>query len=184
MALKSTIYKINLNVSDMDRGYYAEHALTVARHPSENDERLMVRVLSFALYASEDLRFGRGLSAEDEADLYEADLTGAIRLWLDVGLPDEKLVRRAASRAGRVVVVTYGRTAVQWWEQSKATLARLNNLTVLRLATADTLALAGLAQRALNLQCIVNEGQIWLGDDGAMLQPVPEHVFGPVPAGR
>ncbi len=92
MALKSTIYKINLNVSDMDRGYYAEHALTVARHPSENDERLMVRVLAFALHASEDLRFGRGLSTEDEADLYEPDLTGAIRLWLDVGLPDERLV--------------------------------------------------------------------------------------------
>ncbi len=172
MALKSTIYKINLNVSDMDRGYYAEHALTVARHPSENDERMMVRVLAFAMHASEDLRFGRGLSAEDEADLYEADLTGAIRLWLDVGLPDEKLVRRAASRAERVVVVTYGRTAAQWWEQSKGTLARLNNLTVVRLSTADTQALAGLAQRAMNLQCIVNEHQVWLGDDGAMLQPV------------
>jgi uncharacterized protein YaeQ len=181
MALKSTIYKINLNVSDMDRGYYAEHALTVARHPSENDERLMVRVLAFALHASEDLRFGRGLSTEDEADLYEPDLTGAIRLWLDVGLPDERLVRKAAARAERVVVVTYGRTAVQWWEQSKGTLARLANLTVVRLAPADTLALAGLAQRAMNLQCIVNEGQIWLGDDGAMLQPAWEVIHG---AGR
>jgi uncharacterized protein YaeQ len=171
MALKSTIYKINLNVSDMDRGYYAEHALTVARHPSENDERMMVRVLAFAMHASEDLRFGRGLSTEDEADLYEPDLTGAIRLWIDVGLPDEKLVRKAAARADRVVVVTYGRTAVQWWEQSKAAFARLRNLTVVRLATADTQALAGLAQRALSLQCIVNEQQVWLGDDGAMLQP-------------
>jgi uncharacterized protein YaeQ len=152
MALKSTIYKINLNVSDMDRGYYAEHALTVARHPSENDERMMVRVLAFGVNASEDLRFGRGLSAEDEADLYEADLTGAVRLWLDVGLPDEKLVRRAASRAEKVIVVTYGRTAAQWWEQSKGTLARLNNLTVVRLSTADTLALAGLAQRATKVR--------------------------------
>jgi len=184
MALKSTIYKINLNVSDMDRGYYAEHALTVARHPSENDERMMVRVLAFALHASDELRFGRGLSAEDEADLYEADLTGAIRLWLDVGLPDEKLVRRAASRAAQVVVVTYGRTATQWWEQSKATLSRLNNLTVVRLNTDDTQALANLAQRAMNLQCIVNESQIWLGDDGAMLQPVWQVIFSPDPARR
>lgn len=184
MALKSTIYKINLNVSDMDRGYYAEHALTVARHPSENDERMMVRVLAFGVNASEDLRFGRGLSAEDEADLYEADLTGAIRLWLDVGLPDEKLVRRAASRAEKVIVVTYGRTAVQWWEQSKGTLSRLNNLTVVRLSTADTLALAGLAQRAMNLQCIVNEGQIWLGDDNAMLQPAWDVIHTPDAAKR
>lgn len=184
MALKSTIYKINLNVSDMDRGYYAEHALTVARHPSENDERMMVRVLAFGVHASEDLCFGRGLSAEDEADLYEADLTGAIRLWLDVGLPDEKLVRRAASRAEKVVVVTYGRTAVQWWEQSKSTLARLNNLTVVRLSTADTLALTGLAQRAMNLQCIVNESQIWLGDDNAMLQPAWDVIHTPDAAKR
>lgn len=184
MALKSTIYKINLNVSDMDRGYYAEHALTVARHPSENDERMMVRVLAFGVNASEDLRFGRGLSVEDEADLYQADLTGAIRLWLDVGLPDEKLVRRAASRADMVVVVTYGRTAAQWWEQSKGTLGRLSNLTVVRLSTADTLALAGLAKRAMNLQCIVNEGQIWLGDDSAMLQPAWDVIHTPDAAKR
>lgn len=184
MALKSTIYKINLNVSDMDRAYYAEHALTVARHPSENDERMMVRVLAFALHASENLRFGRGLSTEDEADLYEPDLTGAIRLWIDVGLPDEKLVRRAAARADRVVVVTYGRTARQWWEQSKSAFERLANLTVVRLSTADTQALAGLAQRAMNLQCIVNEGQIWLGDDGTMLQPAWEVVHDAVAAAR
>lgn len=176
MALKSTIYKIKLNVSDMDRPHYGEYALTVARHPSENDERMMVRVLAFALHASESLRFGRGLSTEDEADLHETDLTGAISLWLDVGLPDERLVRKAAGRADRVVVLTYGRTAVQWWEQAKGTLAKLANLTVYRLAPADSQALAALAQRGMDLQCIVQEGQIWFGDDSAMLQPVLETV--------
>lgn len=178
MALKSTIYKIKLNVSDMDRPHYGEYALTVARHPSENDERMMVRVLAFALHASGDLRFGRGLSAEDEADLYENDLTGAIRLWLDVGLPDERLVRKAAGRAEKVVVLSYGRTAAQWWEQSKATLAKLSNLTVYRLSPADSQAMAALAQRGMDIQCIVQEGQIWIGDDGGMVQPVVERVFG------
>ena len=178
MALKSTIYKIKLNVSDMDRPHYGEYALTVARHPSESDERMMVRVLAFALHADEDLRFGRGLSTEDEADLYAQDLTGAIRLWIDVGLPDERLVRKAAGRADEVVVLNYGRTAGQWWEQSKATLSKLANLTVYRLSTADSQALAGLAQRGADLQCIVQEGQLWLGDDSGMLQPVLEKVFG------
>lgn len=178
MALKSTIYKIKLNVSDMDRPHYGEYALTVARHPSESDERMMVRVLAFALHADEDLRLGRGLSTEDEADLYAQDLTGAIRLWIDVGLPDERLVRKAAARADHVVVLNYGRTASQWWEQSKAALSKLANLTVYRLSTADSQALASLAQRGADLQCIVQEGQIWLGDDGAMLQPVLETVFG------
>lgn len=178
MALKSTIYKIKLNVSDMDRPHYGEYALTVARHPSESDERMMVRVLAFALHADEDLRFGRGLSTEDEADLYAQDLTGAIRLWIDVGLPDERLVRKAAARADRVVVLNYGRTAGQWWEQSKGALAKLANLTVYRLTPADSQALAGLAQRGADLQCIVQEGQIWLGDEGGMLQPSLERVFG------
>lgn len=138
----------------------------------------MVRVLAFALHADEDLRFGRGLSTEDEADLYAQDLTGAIRLWIDVGLPDERLLRKAAARAEQVVVLNYGRTASQWWEQSKATLAKLSNLTVYRLSTADSQALASLAQRGADLQCIVQEGQLWLGDDGAMLQPSLERVFG------
>ena len=109
MALKSTIFRLTLNVSDMDRGYYGEHSLTVARHPSENDERMMVRVLAFALFAADDLRFGRGLSAEDEADLHAEAPDGTIRLWIDVGLPDERLVKKAAARADRGVVLAYGR---------------------------------------------------------------------------
>jgi uncharacterized protein YaeQ len=139
---------------------------------------MMVRVLAFALHADEDLRFGRGLSTEDEADLYAQDLTGAIRLWIDVGLPDERLVRKAAARADQVVVLNYGRTANQWWEQSKGALSKLANLTVYRLTPADSQALASLAQRGADLQCIVQEGQLWLGDDGAMLQPALERVFG------
>lgn len=171
MALKSTIYKAALQVSDMDRGYYAEHALTLARHPSENDERLMVRVLAFAMYASPGLAFGRGLSAEDEADLYETDDTGAIRLWLDVGLPDERLVRKAASRAERVAVVSYGRTAEQWWSQSRTAFERIDKLDVVRLSTDDTQALAAAARRSMAIQCTVQDGALWFSVGDAVLQP-------------
>src|SRR5688572_3604365 len=132
MALKATIFKARLQVSDMDRNHYATHALTLARHPSETDERMMVRLLAFALDADEALEFGRGLSAEDEPDLVRRDLTGVIQLWIEVGLPDERDLRKACGRARAVKVYTYGgRSADLWWTQNAAALARLANLTVI-----------------------------------------------------
>src|SRR5690606_31628497 len=131
MALKSTIYKAALQVSDMDRNYYGQHALTIARHPSENDERMMVRLLAFACNAGEALEFGRGLSADDEPDLWEKDLTGAIQLWIDVGLPDEKLLRKACGRSRQVRLYAYGGRIVDiWHEENRARLMRLDNLEV------------------------------------------------------
>ena len=124
MALKATIFKAALQIADMDRGYYADHALTIARHPSETDERMMLRVLAFALHAGPGLEFGKGLSTDDEPDLWQRDLTGRIRLWVDVGLPDEKLVRRGCGRADEVVIYAYGRGAELWWERSRSALER------------------------------------------------------------
>lgn len=174
MALKSTVFKFGLNVSDMDRGYYGEHALTVARHPSENDERMMVRVLAFALFAADDLRFGRGLSTEDEADLYAEAPGGRFRLWIDVGLPDERWVKKAASRSDEVVVLAYGRTAGMWWQKARETLERMPGLRVLALTPESSRELAELAQRGAALQCIIQDGQIWLGEGEQMVQPVCE----------
>lgn len=172
MALGATVFRIGLNISDMDRGYYGEHKLTVARHPSENDERMMVRVLAFALNASDDLRFGRGLSTDDEADLFAESPDGRIRLWIDVGLPDERLLKKAASRADEVLLYAYGRTATRWWEKAAPVLDRLDNLSVFSVAPDDSRALATLADRGASLQCIVQDGQIWLGDDQNMQQLV------------
>ncbi len=128
MALKATIFKAELTVSDLDRGHFETHALTIARHPSETDERMMVRLLAFALNADERLAFGRGLSSEGEADLVLTDLTGAIDLWIDVGLPDEREIRKASGRADRVAVYTYGTGADPWWKQNAEALGRLANV--------------------------------------------------------
>ena len=162
MAIKSTIFRATLGVSDLDRGYYAEHNLTLARHPSETDERMMVRILAFALNADERLQFGRGISTDDEPALWLKDDTGRILKWIEVGLPDERLLRRAAGRADEVILLTYGgRTVDIWWQKESATLSKLNNLTVLSLAVEDSRALAALAERNMTLTCTVQDGQIW-----------------------
>jgi len=174
MALKSTIFKVELQVSDLDRHYYATHALTLARHPSETDERMMVRLLAFALFAHERLEFGRGLSTADEPALWQKDLTGAIELWIEVGLPDERVVRRACGRAHRVVVLCYGgHGADLWWAQHRDGLERLDTLTVLSLPAATSLALAALAGRGMNLQCTLQDGQAWLTDGSQSVHVAP-----------
>jgi uncharacterized protein YaeQ len=165
MALKATIFKVELQVADMDRNYYHDHALTLARHSSETDERMMVRLLAFVLHAHEALAFGRGLSADDEPDLWQKDLTGNIETWIDVGLPDEKRIRKACGRARQVFIYSYGgRSADIWWDQNGSNLERLKNLTVLNLPVAASIALAKLAQRSMQLQCRIQDGQIWLAD--------------------
>jgi len=163
MALKSTVFKAELQVSDLDRHYYQTHTLTLARHPSETDERMMVRLLAFALYASEDLSFGRGLSTEDEPALWDRDPTGAIQRWIDVGLPDERDLRRACGRATAVTVITYGgRAADIWWQQNAPRLSALERLSVLAIDPEESAALASLADRNMRLQCTIQDGRLWL----------------------
>ena len=182
MAIKSTIFKVNLQIADMERHYYQDHALTIARHPSETDERMMVRLLAFALHAHEYLEFGQGMTADDEADIWQKDLTGAIDLWIDVGLPDEKLIRKACGRSNQVMVYTYGgRVAEMWFAQNSGQFERLKNLTVINLPSECTRAMAKLAQRNMQLQCTIQDGQVWLGDgsesvmvERVMLKAIPE----------
>jgi uncharacterized protein YaeQ len=165
MALKATIFKADLQIADMDRNYYRDHALTIARHPSETDERMMLRVLAFALNASDSLSFGKGLSTDDEPDLWQKDLTGAIELWIDVGQPDDKRIRRACGRASQVLVYSYGgHGAAIWWDQTGGKLDRTRNVTVYAVPPGASQSLAKLAKRNMQLNCTVQDGQIWLGD--------------------
>jgi uncharacterized protein YaeQ len=170
MALKATIVKAELQLSDMDRHVYGTHLLTLAQHPSETDERLMVRLLAFALHADERLEFGRGLGNEEEPDLWRRDYTGDIEQWIDLGQPDESRVKKACGRARQVVVVNYGgRSAELWWERVAPTLARLKNLTVIDLPSAVVQQLAGLLQRSMRLNCMIQDGEMHLmGDTGEL----------------
>lgn len=174
MALTATVFKAELQIADMDRGYYADHALTLARHPSETDERMMVRLLAFALHAGEDLQFTKGLCADDEPELWQRSLTDDILLWIDVGLPDERRLRKACNRARQVVLYAYGgRTAEQWWERNVPDLRRHANLQVFNLPSEATQALSGLVSRTMRLQCTIQEGQVWLGNgtDSVLIEP-------------
>lgn len=165
MALKATIFKADLIIADMDRHYYQDHALTLARHPSETDERMMVRLVAFTLYASETLIFAKGVSMHDEPDLWQKDLTGNIELWIDVGMPDEKRIRKACGRARQVVIFTYGgRSADLWWEQNCSALKVLKNLLVINLAYTSSQDLTNLAQRNMKLNCTIQEGNLWMAD--------------------
>ena len=179
MALKATIFKVDLSIADMDRNVYEDFSLTLARHPSENDARMMVRLLAFMLFANEYLEFGKGLSTDEEPDLWLKDLTGAIDLWIVVGQPDERWLRKASGRAGKVVVFAYGDRVVDvWWEQCHDKLERLSNLTVYRLNSDDTQALAGLANRSMNLQCTIQEGEVLITGEGDPVRVEPVAVFG------
>lgn len=178
MAIKATVFKAALQIADMDRHYYADHALTLARHPSETDERMMVRLLAFALYADDALTFGKGMSSDEEPDLWHKDLTGAIELWIEVGLPDERAIRKASGRANQVVVISYGRAADIWWNENRDKLQRQNNLTVLKLPSETTLALAALASRTMQLQCTIQEGHIMMTSDAGMIEVEPKVLQG------
>lgn len=165
MALKATIYKADLQIADMDRHVYADHALTIARHPSETDERMMARVLAYALYAQDGIAFTKGLFDVDEPEVWVKSLSGETLLWIDLGQPDETRIRRACSRAEQVVVLCYGSGCEVWWKQIAGKLTRFSNLTVLQLPAETSQALAALAERGMRLQCMVQDGEIWINTD-------------------
>ena len=174
MALKSTIYKADCQISDIDRGYYQPHNLTIALHPSETEERMMVRLLAFLLNAHEHLQFTKGLSTDEEPDLWQKSLTDDIELWVDIGMPDEKRIRKASSKADNVIIYSYGGRNNVWWKQLQAKLARFNNLTVINLPKSATDQLLLMVKRTMQLQINLQDGQIWVSDDHHTAHIFPE----------
>lgn len=175
MALKSTIFKLDLNIADLDRQYYADFPLTLARHPSETDERMMLRVLAFALHASDSLEFGRGISTDDEPDLWQKDLTGAIETWIELGTPDPDRLRKACSRSRRVILYAYGDRAVPvWWQKHGPGLERFKHLEIWQVADDDARALAAMARGGLALQCTLSGAEAWLNgaDESVAVRPL------------
>ena len=174
MALKSTIYKADCQISDIDRGYYQSHNLTIALHPSETEERMMARLLAFMMNAGEQLQFTKGLSTDDEPDLWQKSLTGDIELWIDMGMPDEKRIRKAANRADKVIVYTYGGRNNVWWSQIQPKLERFNNLAVINLPKEATDQLTPMVKRTMQLQISIQDGQLWVSDDQNTATIAPE----------
>ncbi|MCP5452644.1 MAG: YaeQ family protein [Spirochaetaceae bacterium] len=171
MAIGATVCKVILNVSDIDRNYYAEHRLTVSREPSEPDERFMARVLAFALNADDDLAFARGQAEADEPELWRRGLDGGIGLWIELGLPDPKRLRKASARADEVLLYLYhGRQASVWWEQRGDELSALPKLRVVEIGAASVRGLAAMADKSLELSCLVQDGQAWLDDGRTRLE--------------
>lgn len=175
MAQKATIYKVELSVSDMDRHYYETHKLTVAKHPSETDERLMVRLLAYALNAHEQLELTKGLSTDDEPDIWQKSLSGELELWVALGLPSEKIVRQSCGKAKQVIVYSYGgKTAAMWWDKIKNSTTRFDNLQVINLSETDTSDLAKLASRSMKLQVNIQDGDVMISVDDSIVYVTPE----------
>ena len=183
MALKSTIFKAALQLADIDHHCYGDHALTLARHPSETDERMMVRVAAWALHAHAvdavchgdgTLAFGGGLSDPDQPDLALNDYTGRTRLWIEVGQPDEKTLSRAASRADAVVLYAYSSAADVWWRTAEPALARQAKVQVWRLPAEQTQALAELAERTMALQATLHDGVLTISSDRGSVSLEPQ----------
>ena len=175
MAQNATIYKVELSVSDMDRHYYETHKLTVAKHPSETDERLMVRIVAFALNAHENLEMTRGLSTDEEPDIWQKSLSGELDVWVSLGLPTEKVMRQSCGKARKVIVYPYGgRTAEMWWDKIKNSTTRFENLQVINLSETDTGELAKLASRTMRIQINIQDGDVMVsvGDNIVYVTPI------------
>jgi uncharacterized protein YaeQ len=183
MAIKSTIFKANLQMADIDHGYYADHALTLARHPSETDERMMVRLVALAIHAHElndtcngdgTLAFGAGLSDPEDPDVSLTDFTGRKRIWIEVGQPEDKPLSKACSKADTVAVYCFHHAAEVWWKGIANKLTRMDKLQVWRIPTVAAQALISMAERSMQLQATVQEGALTLSSTQGSVVIEPE----------
>jgi uncharacterized protein YaeQ len=171
MALSSTIFKAQLDLSDLNKNHYQNYKLTLARHPSENDQRMMLRLVAFTLFADEQLSFTKGISTTEEPDLWLKNYSGEIELWIDLGLPDEKRIRQAHSLAKKVVIFAYGdRSLVTWRQQLEASIKRFPSLQIFHISDSDLKQLATLADKNMQLHCSIQDDEVFIGDDSQNLQ--------------
>lgn len=169
MALKATINKATIHVSDMDRNYYDTLQLTIAQHPSETDRRMMIRLIAFILNANEHLQFGKGVSDEDEAAIWQINFSNEIELWIELGQLDEKRIKKACNRSQQVKLYCYGSSVDTWWTQSANKLRQFNKLSIEQFSEETSDALAKLAGRSMEFQCSIQDGQLWLSSGNETL---------------
>lgn len=178
MALKATIFKLKLDISDLTRHYYENHALTLARHPSETDERMMARVVGFTFNAHEHLEFTKGLSTDDEPDIWQKSLSGELDHWIDVGRPSEDRIRKACARSKQVTVYTFGgHTAEMWWKGVEKQLARFRNLRVFIISSESSASMASQVDRTMEMQCTIDDDTAWFSCEGETIEVRPQLLF-------
>lgn len=170
MALKSTVYKAELQISDLTRHYYETHVITIALHPSETVERMMVRLAAYAWNASEQLSFTKGLSEVSEPDIWLKNYSDEIELWIDIGQPDDDRIRRASAKADRVEVYDFHSSNNVWWQNIQNKLTRFDNVTVWQINSEMSEELALLAERNMRLQITIDHNDMWLSSDTRSVQ--------------
>lgn len=183
MALKATIYKANVQFSDLDRNLYSDHNLTIARHPSETDERMMIRVLAYTLNAPANndlgtLELGKDMWDPDEPAMWQKDLTGLLLHWIEVGQPDEKRISRASSRARKVSIYSFNSATASWWSGVSDKVSRIRHLNVWQIPAEQSQQLGGLAQRSMNLQITLQDGGFWISEGERSVEITPTCLFG------
>lgn len=162
MALPSTIYRANIELADIDRAVYETFQTTVARHPSETEERLVARLLALALFSEADLAFTKGLSAADEPDLWVKGPDGRVRLWVEVGLPESERIIKACRHAERVALLASGKALANWDQQHLPKLEGIGNLTVISVDQNFITTLASSLERSINWSLTITEGRLYL----------------------
>lgn len=166
MALKSTIHKVRLTLSNLNIHHYQDYSLTIAKHPSETNERMMVRLLAFALSAHEEIQFTKGISDDSEPDLWKINYDGSIEHWIELGLPDERHIRQICSKAKRVTIYTYhGNQAVQWFESIKNSTQRFDHLTIIHFSVPGEVPLEILADKGMNLDISIQDNEMWIANE-------------------
>ena len=182
MAIKATIYKATLQIADMDRNVYGEHALTIPLQPSETEERLMVRLLAFALNVPADdlhgsLQLARGMADADEPDLWHKDLSDQLLHWIEVGQHDDRRLAKACGKARRVSLYCYSHSAAIWYAGIANKITRLRNLVVWQVPHAQRQALAAMAQRSMQLQISIQDGHAYVNDGQTSVEVLPQALW-------
>jgi len=179
MAQPATIYRVNIHLSNIDRGLYESLQCTVARHPSETEERLLARILAYALYYDPELTFTKGVGAGDEPDLWIKGPDGRVRQWIEVGLPDAERLIKASRHSEQVVLCAYGTARSVWEKQQLSKLTGISNLTVISLDQAFLGQLSKRLQRVITWSLTVTEGSLYLAVDGETIESTLSHLMSP-----
>jgi len=185
MAIKATIFKAQIQLADMDRHVYTDDiSLTIARHPSETDERMMIRVLALVMGWPKDqmagtMELAKDMWDTDEPALWHKNYVNEIVHWVDVGQPDDKRLMKACGRANRVTLWVFHSSTDVWWNTIANKLTRADKLTVWQVPSEQSLELSKMAARSMQLQFTVQDGSIWIANGKDSVEIHPQRLMGP-----